>query len=564
MCDEVSDYTGEILRHISYQFNNYLGYSLEKLLSVYRAGKFPGLMGQENYTPQEMLNLDRRLNESLQNTSLYDKLISDILIIGKNGYVYNTQERSNLQSGYPFEEQDWFKEYILSNTGDKNHICLIPAHPCDYYNPYHGTSDNEVFSMGMKITDKNGEYLGELLFNFNIQEVSELLNLGNYEHNGDIYLLDTKGNIIFQSSIFPVSGSSFEISEEKKAEIYNNHAGNFFTKIGGTFSLISYQTTNYDWKIVYIVPFNSLMNHNASLFRSVLLIFLAFIGVNFVASKWAAKSINEPVNRLESNIRKVDFRDMWLETSAYNYQELNTIAQRFNELLHEVNELINKEYKAQIQINKLRLYSLRHQLNPHFLMNTLQLLQTEIICGNERQANSIVVSISRLLQYSLYNASDEVPISDEIGYIKRYLGLMSLKYEGMLNIQYDLNPACNQYLTPKMILQPVIENCFTHGFKNSIDHAEIYISSTINEKGVTFIIRDNGEGMTEESSKNLCDSLSTSNENRANIGIANVHQRIQLIYGNSFGLSLKSAKWKGTVVSIKIPLLKGHDDSISN
>ena len=239
MCDEVSDYTGEILRHISYQFNNYLGYSLEKLLSVYRAGKFPGLMGQENYTPQEMLNLDRRLNESLQNTSLYDKLISDILIIGKNGYVYNTQERSNLQSGYPFEEQDWFKEYILSNTGDNNHICLIPAHPCDYYNPYHGTSDNEVFSMGMKITDKNGEYLGELLFNFNIQEVSELLNLGNYEHNGDIYLLDTKGNIIFQSSIFPVSGSSFEISEEKKAEIYNNHAGNFFTKIGGTFSLIT-------------------------------------------------------------------------------------------------------------------------------------------------------------------------------------------------------------------------------------------------------------------------------------------------------------------------------------
>ena len=421
MCDEVSNYTGEILRHLSYQFNNYLEYSQEKLMSVYRTGGFTGSFSSSAFTPQEMLNLDRRLNQTLQGTGLYDKLLSDILIIGKNGYIYNTQERSNLKSGYIFEEQNWYRKFISESSVSNTHICLLSTHACDYYSPYHGIKDDEVFSMGMIIANKSGEYVGSLLADFDISEVEQLLKLGNYEQNGDIYLLDTNGNIVCQSR-----------PDDKKMNIYSSTSGCYFATINKIFSLISYQTTEFGWKIVYVVPFRSLMDHNEPLFRFAVFIFGVFIGINIVASKWAAMSINKPVNRLKSNIQKVDFRDMCLETETYDYDELNTIAQKFSTLLQKLNDLINKDYRAQIQINKLRLYSLQSQLNPHFLMNTLQLLQTEIICGNVIKANSIVVSISRLLHYSLYNTSDEVPIADEIGYVKRYLGLMSLKYESEL------------------------------------------------------------------------------------------------------------------------------------
>ena len=562
MCDEVSNYTGEILRHLSYQFNNYLEYSQEKLMSVYRTGGFTGSFSSSAFTPQEMLNLDRRLNQTLQGTGLYDKLLSDILIIGKNGYIYNTQERSNLKSGYIFEEQNWYRKFISESSVSNTHICLLSTHACDYYSPYHGIKDDEVFSMGMIIANKSGEYVGSLLADFDISEVEQLLKLGNYEQNGDIYLLDTNGNIVCQSSTLNSSGTHLEIPDDKKMNIYSSTSGCYFATINKIFSLISYQTTEFGWKIVYVVPFRSLMDHNEPLFRFAVFIFGVFIGINIVASKWAAMSINKPVNRLKSNIQKVDFRDMCLETETYDYDELNTIAQKFSTLLQKLNDLINKDYRAQIQINKLRLYSLQSQLNPHFLMNTLQLLQTEIICGNVIKANSIVVSISRLLHYSLYNTSDEVPIADEIGYVKRYLGLMSLKYEDTLHVEYDLDPNCDNYLTPKMILQPVIENCFTHGFSNSIDNASINISSKLSETGITFQIKDNGEGMTDIQLQNLTREVQSIKNDRSSIGVSNVHQRIQLIYGKSYGLSVISSKGQGTTVIISIPLLKdSHDTS---
>lgn len=129
-------------------------------------------------------------------------------------------------------------------------------------------------------------------------------------------------------------------------------------------------------------------------------------------------------------------------------------------------------------------------------------------------------------------------------------------------MEYDLDPNCDNYLTPKMILQPVIENCFTHGFSNSIDNASINISSKLSETGITFQIKDNGEGMTDIQLQNLNRELQSIKNDRSSIGVSNVHQRIQLIYGKSYGLSVISSKGQGTTVIISIPLLKdSHDTS---
>lgn len=115
-------------------------------------------------------------------------------------------------------------------------------------------------------------------------------------------------------------------------------------------------------------------------------------------------------------------------------------------------------------LNKFRLYSLRSQINPHFLMNTLQLLQTEIVYGNIEVSNGIVVSLSRLLRYTLYNYEKEVRVTEELKYIREYLSLFIRKFDGALSVRYEVDEKAEDYYMPKLLLQPVVENCIEHGF----------------------------------------------------------------------------------------------------
>ena len=189
-------------------------------------------------------------------------------------------------------------------------------------------------------------------------------------------------------------------------------------------------------------------------------------------------------------------------------------------------------------------------------MNTLQLLQTEIVYGNIEVSNSIVVSLSRMLRYTLYNYEKEVLVTEELNYIREYLSLFIRKFNGGLSVRYEIEDEIKRYYMPKLLLQPLIENCIEHGFSNNPSDNLITIAAKCMEEKVIFVVADDGVGMNAEQLSSLIANLSKTNIDDADIGIRNIHQRIRGSYGENYGVKIESQAGKGCRIFLTIPVIE--------
>lgn len=552
---EVTNYTEEIIEQINTQFNTSLNDATARLISAASSASLPGLLRKNAYDIQENLEFDRKLDTVIKKSNMFSSEISDILVLGNNGYVYNINSRTDLVSGYDFISTEWYQKAI--DISNNVYIHLLPIHTTDFYNSYTAQSGigSYTYSLSFAIVNSSRKAVGAIICNFDLEKVGQNLMSGNYEENGKIALLDETATVISQSNNQDIN-TPFPMSAEAKEKIYRTASGSFTEIINNVKCLISYQTTKYNWKIVHYVPISTLQKHNYPIYYSFLIGLIVCFCLNIITAFFISRAIQKPVEKLAVNITNVDYKKLSLKTSEYTYTELNQIADRFNTLLKDLQTFINKDYLAQIQINKLRLYALRSQINPHFLMNTLQLLQTEIIYGNIDASNEIILSLSKLLRYTLYNYESEVPVEDELNYIHSYLELFIKKYDNRLSVHYDIQEACKSLYMPKLILQPIVENCFKHAFQNNPCNSIISISAYIVQSGIEFTVSDNGLGIPPLQLQKIIDSLSGEQVNENDIGLSNIHQRIQMRYGVQYGLHISSAEGNGTTVTVHLPLLK--------
>lgn len=552
---EVGNYIQEIIEQVNYQINSSVNDAISKLISASSSASLPGLLNKNSYTVQDALLFDRRLDNVIKKSNIFNSEISDILVLGNNGYVYNINSRADLVPRYPFTETDWYKQAI--DISDNVYIHLLPIHETDYYTKYSSFTDVHSFtySISFALVNANRKPVGTIICNFNLGEIGNTLMSGNYEENGKIALLDHEGRIVSHSDNTGIN-VFFPLQDKDKGTIYDNVAGSIKTTINKVPYLISYQTTKYGWKIIHYVPIRNLEKHNYPIYFSFLIAFVVCLILNIFAAIFISRSIQRPVQALVTNITNVDYKELTLVTSQYTYNELNQIADKFSILLNELNHLIQQDYLSQIQINKLKFYALRSQINPHFLMNTLQLLQTEIIYGKIESSNKLIISLSKLLRYTLYNYENEVIVKEEINYIVNYLDMFIKKYNGGLTVHYELDPNCDTLFMPKLILQPIVENCIKHGFHNNPHNSNIFISNKISKETLIFMITDDGTGLSEEQLSHVTASLDSEYVNENDIGLSNIHQRIQLKYGKQFGLTLYTNDYQGITILIKLPLLK--------
>lgn len=551
---EVTNYTGEIIEQINSQFNSSLNDATSRLISASSSASFPGLLKNNVYDIRANLDFDRMLDSVIKKSNMFSSEISDILVLGSNGYVYNIGGRMDLVPNYSFVSTTWYQKAI--DISNNVYIHLLPIHKTDFYRNYadDGDTSSYTYSLSFAIVNSHRRAVGAIICNFDLEKVGDKLMSGNYEENGRIALLDESATIVSQSNHHGIN-TSFPMSPAAQEKIYGTDFGSFTERIDNTDCLITFQTTKYNWKIVHYVPISTLQKHNYPIYYSFLIGLLICFFLNIIIAFFITKKIQKPVAQLVVNITNVDYEKLSLETSCYTYTELDQIAARFNTLLEDLRIFIDKDYLSQIQINKLKLYALRSQINPHFLMNTLQLLQTEIIYGNVDASNDIIVSLSRLLRYTLYNYENEVLVRDEMNYIRSYLKLFIKKYDNRLKVVYDIEQSCLALYMPKLILQPIIENCFKHAFHENPKDSLITVTCSISSDCLVFTVSDNGSGMTDEVLAQVEETLTSRQVNQHDIGLSNIHQRIRMRYGTKYGLSIASADKQGCVVTVILPLI---------
>ncbi|TYS69806.1 sensor histidine kinase [Sutcliffiella horikoshii] len=400
-----------------------------------------------------------------------------------------------------------------------------------------------------------------------ILELSE--NLYNKEKE-EFFILSATGELIYSSN--PMVASKKEeqlwIPEIMKSE---STQGTMEWDNGQFQGVMMYDQTELavgGWILVKRVPYTTLYD-NAFVVTKINILF-GVIGLCLVilASLIVSFKITSPIRVLLQNIQQVKEGNMNVQFPSLGNDEIGILGYRFKQMMERINLLINREYKLEIENKTNQLKVLQSQLNPHFLYNALQSIGTLALKNKVPQIYTLLTHLSKIMRYGMNMEEDMVPLKKEINYLKAFLLLQKERFGEHFEYEMEIEEQALDIEVPKMILQPIIENYFKHGFDIREGVGKIDIHGRIADEYLHLAIWDNGAGVSEsrltEIYRLLTEGKPASDGEETNIGLKNIHTRLQLYYNNLASLHLENHYNGGFMVTLKLPLEVGGEKSESN
>lgn len=285
---------------------------------------------------------------------------------------------------------------------------------------------------------------------------------------------------------------------------------------------------------------------------TVVLVILVFVCLNIV--KRAIIKLYEPLDKV---VRKMD--DVAAGTLTVRIDEKNMgedfvkLATGFNSMMEEIIVLMKQVKMEQHQMEQIRFNALQSQIQPHFLYNTLECIHWQAVADGNKEISVLVKALARYYRICLSKGHDVIPLNMEVEHVQNYLIIQNMRYDDIIGSSVDIDPKCKNAMIPKLTLQPLIENSIYHGIKIK-EGKQGNVSLCAVRKGnlVKIFIEDTGTGMTQEQIDEMNQCLSEYDEGFG-YGVRNVNKRIELLYGQEYGLHYLSNEYGGVTVEIVLP-----------
>jgi len=494
---------------------------------------------------------ERNIADVALSVSSLQSFISDILILGENGYVNNLDGRITLRWNYPFTEQDWFRQAISGNPS--RGFIPLGLHKQDYYmEKYISKYDQPTLSIALPVNDYTRKPIGAVIANLDLNKISGMFQLTANHNHQYVFMIDSRQTVIVHKDSDAI-GTRLDFAGIER--IHAGESGSFITEIDGRETLVTFHpTTVQGWKMVSTIPMSVIREQADSLKSNLFGFIYLCLLLNLLISILITVRISRPFGHLLSALDKIGEGSIYIISNHYKYRELDLIGNKFKELVLRIKTLVKQNYQSELARKDAELKTLQSQINPHFLFNTLQLLQTEIVCGSTEESNHLVLSLSSLLRYSMKQSEEMVELGREIQNIRDYLYILNKKYDNRIDIEYHIpDREMLKCRTIKLILQPIVENVVLHGFGENPVSAKVRISAVPVKKGIMIAIRDNGKGMTRQHLKQLRSQLDNREHEPEHIGLYNVNQRIRLKFGPDYGIRVRSKPGNFTAVYVVLP-----------
>lgn len=523
--DEIYDFHGEIVKIIN-------------SLSSHRA--FKAYFTEKNLEAQEMskniFELKRQMKSALA-TNIYDV---SVLVVGLNGSSFLNS--SELLAIRPNEilNMDISKKSLENNNNilyqylDKGFTST--------------TRDEPVIVITKALNSKNGNPYGIIYFTVKEKDFEKFYDYFTVEIN-DIVVLN-ENNIVLSSNKKENVGQvqdefrtdiDYLVSSKQLSKSYNDERKTILIQrlpycnltICGTVDNYKALGKIYDVRSIVIIC---------------MIITLCVLTFIFVIVKQMTRPLYLLTEKM-SNARKSNFSE-YIEVSGP--EEVKELSSTFNYMIMDLNKYIDELVSVQKQKRKAEIHALQMQINPHYIYNTLSSIKWLILQGSNDKAVNSLESFIILLRNTISKNDEFITVKEEIENIKNYVYINNIRYGDKVNVEYFIVESCNNYLVPKLILQPFIENSFFHGFPSD-EGGKIQVFIKEQGENLKIEIYDNGVGIEKEKLEKVIERKEQKNEHFSGIGINNVDSRIKLLYGNDFGIKIKSKVNQGTTVTILLP-----------
>lgn len=299
--------------------------------------------------------------------------------------------------------------------------------------------------------------------------------------------------------------------------------------------------------------------HNVLLFLRIMVIILAAMMVlNVAFSRYVTRRVVRPIDEMCKATENFARGDFSTELQTDNGNELDVLADRFNHMGGEIENLIAQEAREQKEKQSLELKLLTAEINPHFLYNTLDTIVWLTEAGEKDEAVEILSYLSEFFRVSLSNGLDVIPVSDEKKHIESYLAIQHMRFQDIMDYEVRIDPEIEDLSIVKMTLQPLVENALYHGIRNQRKKGFIRVTGVSHGDDMLFTIQDNGRGMDKEEldafrQKILTGEPETGHLGHGGFGVANVAARLKLYYGADMNFTVRSYPGHGTEVRLLLP-----------
>lgn len=301
------------------------------------------------------------------------------------------------------------------------------------------------------------------------------------------------------------------------------------------------------------------------IYTIVIFMLLAFIPVIWYAAYFLRKQIQMPLERMMGAYKKVEEGEIGsiVEGGKMPNAEFQYLMERFDSMSLQVKYLFDYAYDEKIARKDAQIQALQAQINPHFLNNTLEMMNWQARMSGDAVVSKMIESLGTVLDYRMNRANvKEIHLAEELQCTDAYFYIMSMRFGQRLQIEKEIDDDLLYIMVPPLILQPIVENAIVHGVE-TVKNGTIQLKIYHDENNVYLQVRNTGKEMTEEEKARIELILNGANAQipkvpgrHTSIGIRNVNRRIKLVYGEEYGLEIKQNKERITFSTITLPYQK--------
>ncbi len=393
------------------------------------------------------------------------------------------------------------------------------------------------------------------------KKIDNIIEESNLPEGSYVFINNKTGTIVTTKSN-EVSDRYLEYQneqvEEKKYVNINNDR--YMVKTG--------ELAKVNWTINALVNRDTLIEQGQIVQYTIIIIAIVVFIVVVLITLIFNYRLTYPLKKMADAFDKVAVGDFDYKLKFEYKNEITHIEDNFNNMIQELENLTNRLLQSQQETHQIELEKkqfqldgLQSQINAHFLYNTLNTIRVMALTDAKKEVDGMIRNLVDYMRY-ITKINEFVTLEDELRQLNKYTNIEKFRFGNKFKVKYKIEPGIERLKILKLSLQPILENAIFHGLRKSPGNGIIKISAFKKDEKVIIRILDNGNGMREEDLKNIkiaiasAEVLNSSNGDGIGIGLINIHKRIQLYYGEEYGLSVKSWLNIGTVVTISYPFIR--------
>lgn len=476
-----------------------------------------------------------------------DNLVS-IAAFESSGRLVSAAPNDNIKNNLKVSEQNWF---IEANKESENLHFSTPH----VQNLFNDTNFNYhwVISLSRVIElTRNGKISrGILLVDMNFSGIDQLFIQVNSSNSGYVYLVDGNGEIIYHPNQSLINSN---LIKENNMIAATYSEGTHEEEFEGEDRMVTVRTVGYTgWKIVSVTKTNEFfMSYNQTRLFTLIIITLTIILIIF-ANQFVSYLIGNPLKKLDNSVKDLEFGKLDSNIHIGGSYEIQHLGRTIKSMVAQMHKLMDEIVIEQENKRKSEFDALQSQINPHFLYNTLDSIVWMVESEQYEAATTMVTALANLFRISLSKGKNIITIQEEIKHAENYLYIQKLRYKNRFEVKFDIDPEILGCCTIKLIVQPIIENAIYHGVEFMDGDGEIIIKGYVKDDDIFIDVIDNGLGMPEDMVQYLLTDENRVHKKGSGTGVINVHKRIQLYFGNKYGLEIESELDEGTIIHIHLP-----------